>query len=322
MTHPPIDPEIAAALAELDGISPSLERADIPGRRALDVIDHSHVARGGRITVTESAAAAVPLVILRATSGIGGAASEPRMTAEPRPGIFFIHGGGLILGGPFGIDGVFLDAAEWGAVLVSPGYRLAPEHQFPSALNDCAAAWRWTVDHAAELGIDRDRLIVAGSSAGAGLAAALTLWLRDEGGRLPGHQVLLRPMLDDRQATPSSQELDGEGTWDRTANRTAWSAYLGDRVGAADLPPYAAPARATDLTGLPPAFIDVGAVDIFRDESLAYAAALSHAGVPVELHLWPGGVHAFAGVAPGAAVSVRAVAAERDYVRRALGFET
>src|SRR5262249_23879326 len=136
----------------------------------------------------------------------------------------------------------------------------------------------WTAAHAGELGIDPDRLVMAGASAGGGLAAGTALMARDRGGPALTHQILMCPMLDDRGITPSSQELDGEGVWDRTSNLTGWTALLGDARGGPDVSPYAAPARARDLTGLPSAFIDVGSVETFRDEDIDYAAGLSRAG--------------------------------------------
>jgi acetyl esterase/lipase len=141
---------------------------------------------------------------------------------------------------------------------------------------------------------------------------------RNRGGPPLSHQILMCPMLDDRCITPSSQELDGEGTWDRTSNVIAWTALLGAARGGPDVSPYAAPARATDLTGLPAAFIDVGSVETFRDEAIDYAARLSQAGVPAELHLWPGGFHGFDGIAPHTALAQASRATRLGYVRRAV----
>jgi acetyl esterase/lipase len=141
---------------------------------------------------------------------------------------------------------------------------------------------------------------------------------RDRGGPAPSHQILMCPMLDDRGVTPSSQELDGQGVWDRTSNLTGWTALLGDARGGPDVSPYAAPARAQDLTGLPPAFIDVGSVETFRDEDIHYAARLCQAGVSVEFHLWPGGFHGFDLIAPQSALAQIARATRLAYLRRAL----
>jgi acetyl esterase/lipase len=126
------------------------------------------------------------------------------------------------------------------------------------------------------------------------------------------------PMLDDRGVTPSSHELDNEGVWDRTSNMTGWTALLGDARGGPDVSPYAAPARAQDLAGLPSAFIDVGSVETFRDEDIDYAARLSRAGVSVEFHMWPGGFHGFDLMAPQAALAQVSRATRLAYLRRAL----
>lgn len=315
-THPPIDPAIAAALAAADLPPASLRPQDIATRRAAAVIDRDHLSRGGAIALTERVIADPAgnreIAVLILAPGPG--ASRP----AGGTGIVFVHGGGMILGSRFDIDESMLDAVEMGCTVIAPEYRLAPEHPYPAAVEDCYAAWCWTAGNAAELGIEPGALSIAGSSAGGGLAAGTTLLARDRGGPMPRHQLLFCPMLDDREITASSRELVGEGRWDRVANRTGWSAYLGDRRGGDDVPVYAAPARATDLTGLPPTFIDVGDVETFRDEDIDYAARLSRAGVPVELHVWPGGVHGFANLAPEAAISRGARAARRGYLQRAL----
>jgi acetyl esterase/lipase len=218
----------------------------------------------------------------------------------------------------FGADEMAGWVSEIGAVAVSVEYRLAPEHPHPAPVDDCYAGLVWTSKHADELGIDPSRLIIAGASAGGGLAAGTALMARDRGGPALSHQILMCPMLDDRGVTPSSQELDGEGVWDRTSNLTGWTALLGDARGGPDVSPYAAPARAQDLTGLPPAFIDVGSVETFRDEDIDYAARLSRAGVSVEFHVWPGGFHGFDMIAPQSALGQIARATRLAYLRRAL----
>ncbi|EOD64724.1 alpha/beta hydrolase fold domain-containing protein, partial [Amycolatopsis vancoresmycina] len=152
-----------------------------------------------------------------------------------------------------------------------------------------------------------------------GLAAALALLVRDRGGPALAGQLLVCPMLDDRSDTPSAVDFDGHGLWDRTANLIGWTAYLGDRRGTADVPAYAAPARAEDLSGLPPAFLDVGAVETFRDEVVTYARRIWAAGGDAELHVWPGGFHGFDSLAPEAKISRAARAARRTWLRRLLG---
>jgi acetyl esterase/lipase len=233
--------------------------------------------------------------------------------------IFFIHGGGMIMGSAiFGLDLVLPWAVEAGAVVVSADYRLAPEHPDPTPARDCWAALRWTVCHADELGIDAGRIVVSGHSAGGGLAAGLALRARDEGGpRLLG-QVLMCPMLDDRERTVSSRELDGDGVWDRTSNRTGWTALLGNRRAGSDVTSYAAPARAVDLSKLAPMYVDVGSNEIFRDEAVDYAARVWRCGGAAELHVWPGAYHCFEIVAPESEISQAALAARAAWFARCI----
>jgi len=312
-SHPPIDPEIAEALTGPDVSSPSLYPQEILARRGSGEVDRDALTRGGAITLTDMVAEGptdnpeVPILVLRADG-----------TTAPQPGVVWIHGGGMIMGSHYGIDQTLLDAVLLGYTVVSVGYRLAPEYPYPAAVEDCYAAWCWVHRRAAELGIDPEQLLIAGASAGGGLAAGTTLLIRDRKAPLPSRQILFCPMLDDREITASATELDGEALWDRNANRTGWSAYLGESRGSEDVPIYAAPARATDLSGLPPTFIDVGDVETFRDEDIDYAARLSRNQVPVELHVWPGGVHGFTSVAPQAALSRAAITARLGYLQRAL----
>jgi acetyl esterase/lipase len=158
--------------------------------------------------------------------------------------------------------------------------------------------------------------MVFGKSGGGGLAAATALMARDRGGPALAHQILIYPMLDDRELTVSSKY---EGViWDRTSNRTGWTAMLGEDCGGPDVSPYAAPARATDLRGLPPAYLETGSSEVFRDEIIDYAARLAQAGVPMELHSWAGGYHGFELTAPDAQISRAAIAARTSYLPRGL----
>nr|WP_308061850.1 alpha/beta hydrolase [Streptomyces sp. LBUM 1477] len=243
---------------------------------------------------------------------------RPTSVPGPRPIVYFTHPGGMIVG--TNRLGLPLDwAEELGLVVVSVEYRLAPEHPHPAPVEDCYAGLVWTVAHAEEIGGDPDRLVLAGGSAGGGLAAALALLARDrKGPRLLG-QLLMCPMLDDRNDTFSAHQMAGLGVWDRTANETGWNALLGERRGTDAVEPYAAPARAADLSGLPPAFIDVGSAETFRDEDVSYATRIWQAGGSAELHVWPGGFHGFDGLVPGAAVSVDAREARLRWLRRLLG---
>ena len=240
------------------------------------------------------------------------------LPGAPRPCVYWIHGGGYISGSALTVDARlnrWVEALDCVAVAVE--YRLAPEHPYPVPLDDCYTGLCWAVSHAERLGIDPERVVVAGASAGAGLAAAVALRARDSGGPPLAHQILIYPMIDDRQITPSSQ-LDGTAVWGRLANQLGWRAYLGPAAGQADVPGYAAPARAADLAGLPPAFVAVGSADLFRDETIAYASRLLEAGVPAELHVYPGAPHGFETIVPAAEVSRRCDAELTGALRRAL----
>ena len=197
----------------------------------------------------------------------------------PGPGILYLHGGGMVFGNRFGGVGAYLPlVASHGAVVVAIDYRLAPEHPAPTPVEDGYAALVWTASHAKELGIDPARMIVAGQSAGAGLAAGVALLARERGRSCPGGQVLVSPMLDDRNDSVSAQQIDGIGVWDRTSNLTGWTALLGDRRASDDVPAAWAPSRAESLRDLPPAFLSVGSAEVFRDETVEYASRIWAAG--------------------------------------------
>jgi acetyl esterase/lipase len=237
----------------------------------------------------------------------------------PVPALYYIHGGGMISGSSRDVLGELLDLADpVGAAVVSVEYRLAPETPHPGPVEDCYAGLVWTAEHAGEVGIDEQRLVLIGGSAGGGIAAALALLARDRGGPVLAGQLLIEPMLDDRNDTPSVHQMAELPIWNRAANEVGWTALLGDARGGPDVSPYAAPARAEDLSGLPPAFIDVGSADTFRDEDVTYASRIWQAGGVAELHVWPGGFHGFDGIAPQAALSRAAVATRVDWLRRLL----
>ncbi|GGR84431.1 esterase [Streptomyces humidus] len=317
---PPFDPELAAALELIkDVIQPGLSPEDIeavrrgPGIALLAQLD---LTAGGSFEVEDrtvpgpEGSPEISLLICRPTSPAPD---------RPRPVVYHVHGGGMVLGDKRDGMGVILDwARELDLVVVSVEYRLAPEHPHPAPVEDVYAGLLWTAEHAKELGADPERIVIAGASAGGGLTAALALLLRDRRGPRPIGQLLMCPMLDDRNDTPSSHQMAGLGVWDRTANETGWTALLGERRGGPDVSPYAAPARAEDLSGLPPAFLDVGSAETFRDEVVAYASRIWQAGGVAELHVWPGGFHGFDGFAPQAALSRSARAAHVDWLRRLL----
>jgi acetyl esterase/lipase len=197
-------------------------------------------------------------------------------------------------------------------------YRLAPENPDPVPVEDCYAGLTWLAAHAAELGLDSNRIIVSGNSAGGGLAAGLALLARDRGGPALIGQMLQCPMLDDRCGTPSSAQLADAGLWDGTSNRAGWTALLGDRRSTENVSCYAAPARAEDLAGLPPMLIDVGSHEALRDEALAYATRVWHAGGDAELHVWGGAFHSFDEWVPQALVSRAANEVRVTWLRRLL----
>jgi acetyl esterase/lipase len=228
--------------------------------------------------------------------------------ATSGPAVLFFHGGGYIFGHIDLFDGpVSRYVTASGVSFLSVEYRRAPEHPFPTPLEDAYAALRWINEHASELGVDPDRVGVMGDSAGGGMAAALTILARERGGPKIARQILLMPMLDDRTRTPDPH-IAPYALWSYDDSATAWPALLGDAAGGPDVPATAAPARLEDATGLPPAYIEVGQIDVFRDEDMAYATKLSRAGVPVEFHLHPGAPHEFDSIAFDSDVARRAIA--------------
>ena len=272
--------------------------APIP--EGVDCVDHEAPGPDG-----------APPVVVRSYRQSGATGTQPA--------IYWVHGGGYIAGSyDMANDLNSRWAVELGATVLSPEYRLAPEHPYPAGIEDSYAGLRWAIENAESLGIDPNRVIIGGGSAGGGLAAALALMVRDRGELSVTHQVLIYPMVDDTRSTPSSQHRTWG--WSPETNHVGWKAYLGDLFDSDEVPGYAAPARATDLSGLPPAYIVVGSLDIFLDEDIAYTRRLLDAGVPAELHIYPGGPHGFHGLtlAPDSELSQRALADTTDYLRRAL----
>jgi acetyl esterase/lipase len=299
------EPELVMSLEKLSQI-----RADVDA--AVAAIED--LSRGGRFTVSQPSA-----------PGLDGDPEIPLLVCTPagapasRPVLYFMHGGGFFCNDHrIGLDQQLGTAERFGATLISIGYRLAPEHPYPAQINDAYAGLLWAADHANELGIDPERIVVTGYSAGGGLSAALALTVRDKGGpRLLG-QLLMAPMLDDRNDSASAMQMDGIEFWNRSHNGFGWRSLLGDLQGGADVPPYAAPARATDLTDLPPAFLDVGSAECLRDEVLDYADRIWQAGGEAELHVWPGAIHAFDRDDPETRISKAAIAARRNWLERLL----
>ncbi|ARZ66351.1 esterase [Streptomyces albireticuli] len=310
------DPELApwaARLAPVDYTDPVAARAavrGIAGRQApyrpLGAVEVSEAAAPG-----PDGAPPVPLRVYRPAA----------RGARPGPGLLYLHWGGFVCGDLDALHPTCLRLADHtGAVVVAPAYRLAPEHPFPAGPEDAYAALCWTAGNAARLGVDRDRLGIGGESAGGGLAAAVALLARDRGGPPLRMQCLMWPELDDRLDTVSARAFTDTPKWDRASAQASWGHYLGPRhrPGADGVPPYAAPARAADLSGLPPAYVCACEYDPGRDEALAYAHRLIQAGVRTEIGYWPGTFHASVSVA-GAAVSRRMLADQTDALVRGLG---
>ena len=248
---------------------------------------------------------------------------RPKEAASgPVPGILMIHGGGFVVGNieTEHLGGAMM-AAHVGALVVSVEYRLAPEHAYPSALHDCYSALRFLHDEATALGVDRERIALVGASAGGGLSAATALFARDRFGPPVCFQMLHIPELDDRLETPSMQKFVDSPVWNRPLAEKSWRYYLGDLFGSDDVPAYAAPSRATDLSGLPPAYVSTAENDPLRDEGILYALRLLQAGVSVELHQFPGTFHGSAMVIT-AEVSRRAQEESTRVLRRVLGTAT
>ncbi|MGV0722433.1 alpha/beta hydrolase [Mycolicibacterium elephantis] len=244
-------------------------------------------------------------------SGVGVRLFRPTGGSEAGPALLWIHGGGYVIGHPAQDDVLCRRfARELGATVASVDYRLAPEHPYPSALQDCYSALTWL---AALPSVDPARVAIGGASAGGGLAAALALLARDRGEVPLAAQLLVYPMLDDR--TTERRDLDNPGhrLWNQSSNKFGWSAYLGD----AD-PDVAVPARREDLSGLPPAWIGVGSLDLFHDEDLAYAERLKAAGVPCEVEVVDGAFHGFDGIVPKATVSQQFFNSQCAMLRQAL----
>lgn len=244
---------------------------------------------------------------------------QPDDRPSKLPGLCWIHGGGYVMGDIEMDDRLMKQLARRiGCVAVSVDYRLAPEHPFPAPVEDCYAGLKWLFAHAGELGVDPSRIAIGGASGGGGLAAGLALMARDRREVQVAFQLLIYPMIDDRNATPASYAITDARVWNRDSNRLGWRAYLGREGGGADVSPYAAASRATDLRNLPPAYIPVGALDLFVDENIEYAQRLIQAGVPAELHVYPGAFHGFNNLAPSALVSKQFNADRDNALKRAL----
>ena len=313
---PPYDPELATVLAAI-AAPPDFLPEHIPILRdAQNAAETLDITLANEPFTHEERTVSVPngsiaLSIFRPTGVASSRAGQP--------GIIYMHSGGMICGNRFtGMKGVLQWGRETGAVCITIEYRLAPEHPYPAPLEDCYAGLKWVSDHSGELGINPKFLMVAGQSAGGNLATAVALLARDRNGPKICAQLLDSPMLDDRMETNSSYQFVREGSWSRGSSETAWNAYLGSSAGKSDVSVYASPARASDVSNLPPAFICAGSAELFRDESVEYAQKLWAAGVQCELHVWPGAWHCFDMIVPDHPVSRVSIETRAAWVRRTL----
>ena len=234
---------------------------------------------------------------------------RPKDYSTPLPALLWIHGGGYVMG-DHRLDDLHNSALaeRQSCIVVSVDYRLAPEHPYPAGLVDCFSALTWLFDESANLGVDHSRVAIGGASAGGGLAAALALYTRDRSDFALAGQLLLCPLLDDRSIVQASKSVADTLAWNRESNLLGWRAYLGIEPGGDDRNDYSSPSRAANLTGLPPAYIAVGSLDLFAGEDMEYARRLIAAAVPTELHVYAGGFHGFDNLSPNANISQRYVA--------------
>lgn len=320
MRRPPYDPQVAEALDAL-GVVELARIENVAADRILQLraltledatgdldLDYGFSLERSDHVIQGHAGGEIVLSVFRKAGSTGRG-----------PGVFHIHGGGMVVGHRFLGLSVFLPwVGSMDAVVVSVEYRLAPEHPDPVPVEDCYAALTWMAANAEDLGFDRTRLVVVGLSAGGGLAAGVSLLARDRGYPDLAGQMLVCPMLDDRDATVSTHQFEAVGAWNRESNRAGWVALLGDRVGGPDVSVYAAPARSTDLSGLPPTFLDVGSAEVFRDEVVSFASQIWADGGVAELHVWPGGTHGWDWLAPDSVMASQAAEARQTWAERVL----
>jgi len=307
-----LDPDLLAITADAPPRTPAA-RDDWRalrelGNAGLSLIDsllpeHEEVTRTDR-TITSYDGAEIPVRWY-----------EPASDRVLGPAVIYLHGGGMIMGSVAGYDRLVAGyVADSGVPFLSVDYRVAPEHPHPTPVEDSFAALPWLLEHADGLRVDPTRVAVMGDSGGGGLAAGVALLARDRGVAL-ARQVLVYPMLDDRTTVPDP-ELAPFAAWSFDDNYTGWHALLGDAIGGPDVSAYAAPARADDVSGLPPTYLDTGDLDIFCHEGIEYARRIAASGTTVELHVHPGCPHGFDRI-PGLPVAQRAFA-DRLRVLRAL----
>ncbi|MFB7269131.1 alpha/beta hydrolase [Streptomyces sp. NPDC056244] len=312
--RPGLDPELRELLADMplmSQLSPEVlaQLRRLPSTPVESLLAHRQVDRR-EVTVPAEDGAPIPLSVF-------SPANTDRTAAAPC--VYWMHGGGMVMGDRFSQIDIPLEwLDEFGAVVVSVDYRLAPEATGTALVDDCYRGLLWVAEHSAELGIDPARIVVAGASAGGGLAAGVTLLARDLATPAIAAQILICPMLDHRNTSTSSRQYaDGPGVWTREMNEFGWRCLLGDLTDD-EIPAYVSPALADDLSGLPTTYVDTGSAEVFRDEDADYATRIWAAGGQAELHVWAGGFHGFDALYPQARVSATARRTRTDWLARVL----
>lgn len=312
--RPGLDPELRELLADMPLMSQLSSEVlaqlrQFPSTPVESLLAHRQVDRR-EVTVPATDGAPIPLSVF-------SPANTDRTTAAPC--VYWMHGGGMVMGDRFSQIDIPLEwLDEFGAVVVSVDYRLAPEATGTALVDDCYQGLLWVAEHSAELGIDPARIVVAGASAGGGLAAGVTLLARDLATPAIAAQMLICPMLDHRNTSASSRQYaDGPGVWTREMNEFGWRCVL-DGLTDDEIPAYVSPALADDLSGLPTTYIDTGSAEVFRDEDAGYATRIWAAGGQAELHVWAGGFHGFDALYPQARISATARRTRTDWLARVL----
>ncbi|MFI1735792.1 alpha/beta hydrolase [Streptomyces acidicola] len=312
--RPDLDPELRELLADMplmSQLSPEVlaQLRRLPSTPVEPLLAHRQVDRR-EVTVPVKDGAPILLSVF-------SPANADRTTAAPC--VYWMHGGGMVMGDRFSQIDIPLEwLDQFGAVVVSVDYRLAPEATSTALVDDCYRGLLWVAEHSAELGIDPARIVVAGASAGGGLAAGVTLLARDLCTPAIAAQMLICPMLDHRNTSASSRQYSGgPGVWTREMNEFGWRCVLGDLTDD-EVPPYVSPALADDLSGLPTTYIDTGSAEVFRDEDADYATRIWAAGGQAELHVWAGGFHGFDALYPQARISATARRTRTDWLARVL----
>jgi acetyl esterase/lipase len=310
--RPELDPALSTKLADFP-LGTDLNAELLAVMRQYNLPADTHLAGRDVVRSEHSVAAAdgaeLPVTVIRPAGA----------TAVDAPCIYWLHGGGMVMGDRFANLDIPLEWLDrFGAVVVTIDYRLAPEVSGLTLVEDCYRGLVWLAAHAEELGIDPSRLIVAGASAGGGLAAGTVLMARDSGGPAIAAQVLICAMLDHRNTTVSSRQYAGDpGVWTREKNLFGWQSVLGETP-ETEVSSYISPALASDLSGLPTTYVDAGSAEVFRDEDVAYASGIWAAGGQAELHVWAGGFHGFDAMFPETPIAIAARSARTAWLARLL----